>query len=167
MGFDLYSIGNPKSEKGEYFRNNVWWWRRLADYVINKTGVVDDKDADLWHYNDNHEVSKEEAIQIAKQLRYLIKTGDVDEYEKEVDEQMKIAEKHNARIEKVCNKLRKKVEKELGRTDVAPVEYPEKYKKKWDKLYGLKNWGENYPFSRKNVEQFIEFCEDSNGFTIG
>ena len=167
MGFDLYSIGNPKSEKGEYFRNNVWWWRRLADYVITKTGVVDDKDADRWHYNDNHEVSKEEALQIANQLRHLIKTGDVDEYAKEVQRQMEIAEKHNARVDKLRDQISKQAEKELGKTDVAPVEYPEKYKKKWDKLFQLKDWNDSYPFTRKNVEEFIEFCEDSNGFTIG
>jgi hypothetical protein len=39
MGFDLYSTKN-----NAYFRNNVWWWRRLASYVIDKTGVVDEKE---------------------------------------------------------------------------------------------------------------------------
>ena len=38
MGFDLYSLGNHKTDKGEYFRNNVWWWRRLADFVVEKNG---------------------------------------------------------------------------------------------------------------------------------
>ena len=38
MGFDLYSLGNHKNENGEYFRNSVWGWRRLADFVCQKTG---------------------------------------------------------------------------------------------------------------------------------
>ena len=46
MGFDLY--GNSKNKEGEYFRNNVWWWRRLADYVCEYTGVVDEKDKEQW-----------------------------------------------------------------------------------------------------------------------
>jgi hypothetical protein len=29
MGMDVYGK-EPKSDKGEYFRNNVWWWRPLA-----------------------------------------------------------------------------------------------------------------------------------------
>jgi len=167
MGFDLYSINKPKSEKGEYFRNNVWWWRRLASYVIEKTGVVDEKDAEWWHTNDNHKVSKEEAEQIAKQLRYLISTGDVDNYAKEVEVDIKTADKHNARVERLCRKLESIVERKVGKTDVAPCDYPKHYKKRWDKLYTMKDWTANYPFTRKNVEQFIEFCEDSNGFTIG
>ena len=55
MGFDLYSTGNHKTEKGEYFRNNVWWWRRLADFVCEYTGVVADEDKASWQHNDGHE----------------------------------------------------------------------------------------------------------------
>ena len=80
---------------------------------------------------------------------------------------MEIAEKHNARVDKLRDQISKQAQKELGTTDVAPIEYPEKYKKKWDKLFQLKDWNDSYPFTRKNVEEFIEFCEDSNGFTIG
>jgi len=36
MGFDLYSTGNHKSQKGEYFRNNVWWWRPLWDWTYEQ-----------------------------------------------------------------------------------------------------------------------------------
>ena len=31
MGMDVYGK-NPTSENGKYFRNNVWWWRPLAEY---------------------------------------------------------------------------------------------------------------------------------------
>ena len=34
MGMDVYGE-NPKNEKGEYFRNNVWWWRPLGDFVCS------------------------------------------------------------------------------------------------------------------------------------
>jgi hypothetical protein len=45
MGFRLIRKANLKTEKGEYFRNNVWWWRRLAEVRLRvQTGVVDDKD---------------------------------------------------------------------------------------------------------------------------
>ena len=51
MGFDLY--GNSNSE---YFRNNVWWWRRLADYVCEFTGVVDEKDKKKWRGTKKREL---------------------------------------------------------------------------------------------------------------
>jgi hypothetical protein len=31
MGMDVYGI-KPHSQKGEYFRNNIWWWHPLWDY---------------------------------------------------------------------------------------------------------------------------------------
>ena len=34
MGMDVYGR-RPKSERGEYFRNNIWWWHPLADFILN------------------------------------------------------------------------------------------------------------------------------------
>ena len=85
MGFDLYSLGNHKTDKGEYFRNNVWWWRRLADFVVEKTGVIDEQDREHWQTNSGHEVSEEKAMQIAKQLKALIKDGTVSKVIDEVE----------------------------------------------------------------------------------
>ena len=34
MGMDVYGK-EPKNETGEYFRSNVWWWRRLWDFVCD------------------------------------------------------------------------------------------------------------------------------------
>jgi hypothetical protein len=73
MGFDLYSTGKHKNKNGEYFRNNVWHWRRLAEFVCEHTGVVEEEHKKYWQSNDNHEVDGETALQIAKQLRALIK----------------------------------------------------------------------------------------------
>ena len=167
MGFDLYTLGNPKNDKGEYFRNNVWWWRRLADFVIHKTKVVSAEHQESWHYNDHHVVTKEEAEQIAKQLRHLISTGEVRAFEEEVKHNMVKAEQHNKRVEKLRKQLHDRVCKEVGDSDIVPRDYPEPYKTKWDKLWEFQDRNANYPFTQKNVEEFIEFCENSNGFTIG
>jgi hypothetical protein len=35
-----------EENKGYYFRNNVWWWRPLADYIIEFTGCVEEDDVD-------------------------------------------------------------------------------------------------------------------------
>ena len=161
MGFDLYSTKNDA-----YFRNNIWWWRRLASYVIDKTGVVDEKNARHWAYNNGHKVSKQEAFEIAKQLKYLISTGDVEKYASEVEKEIEQAEKHNVRVHKLQQKLEAIVEKKLGKKDIAPRDYPEHYNKRWDKLYSLQDFSSNYPFTVDNVKRFIEFCEKSEGFEI-
>ena len=54
----------------------------------------------------------------------------------------------------------------MGRDKVAPINYSEEDKKKWDDLHEKKLWGANYPFSVDNVVEFIEFAEDSRGFRI-
>jgi len=36
----------------------------------------------------------------------------------------------------------------------------------WDNIYSQRQPVENYPFSKKNVEEFIEFAENSGGFRI-
>ena len=162
MGFDLMSTGDHKTSKGEYFRNNVWWWRPLAQYVIEHTNCVAEKDAERWAYNDNHHVYADEAKAIAKQLKHLIATGHVKKYAEKFERGRKKMERENAKVQKELDAFQKKVGK-----DIAPNDYSKEDKKKWDSIYEKKVWGSHYPFSLKNVKEFAEFCEDSRGFTIG
>lgn len=166
MGFDLYSTGKHKSDTGEYFRNNVWWWRRLADFVITETGVVDEKDADNWHENGGHQVSQQEAEQIANQLEYLIATGRVQEYAKEVQEKISRAEETNKKVQEKFDKLHEKAIAETNDKGIIPRDYPEHLKAEWNSLWEEKDNNENYPFALENVKQFIAFCRESNGFRI-
>ena len=54
----------------------------------------------------------------------------------------------------------------MGKDSVAPKDYSEEDKKKWDSLYEKKSWSANYPFSVNHVTKFIEFAENSGGFEI-
>lgn len=50
MGMDV--IGqSPVSERGEYFRNNVWWWHPLWEYCERLAPDLIPSD-NLGHYND-------------------------------------------------------------------------------------------------------------------
>lgn len=167
MGFDLYSTGKHTSEKGEYFRNNVWHWRRLADFVVEQTGVIEEQDKEHWQFNNGHEVSGEVAKQIAQQLKHLIKDGTVSKAIKEVEEEEKKAERNNVQVQKLHEMLRDKVEKETGKKNLAPIDYPEADHDTWEWIQKRYDYGSSYPFTMENVEEFIKFCEDSNGFTIG
>ena len=151
---------------GDYFRSNVWWWRPLADYIITYTNCVSEDDIERWGYNDGHEVSEEEAKAIAKQLTHLIKIGHTRKHAEDYERERKKQEDFNKRIEKKLKAFEKSVEKKMGKDNVAPRDYSEEDKKKWDSLYEKKSWGANYPFSVNHVTQFIEFAENSGGFKI-
>ena len=166
MGFDLYSLGNHKTDKGEYFRNNVWWWRRLADFVCEQTGVIAETDKEHWQSNSGHEVDEQTAKQITKQLKALIKDGTVSKAIIEVEKEMEKAEKNNKFVDRCHEMLRAKVEKETGMTNLAPADYRGDDHDTWDWIQSKYSYGSSYPFTMENVQEFIEFCEQSNGFRI-
>ena len=155
--------------KGVYFRNNVWWWRQLANYVCEHTKCVDKEDFDKWQENGGHEVDEETANQIANQLEYLIKTGHAEKYKQEVDVVRKKAKEHNNKVEQKLSELRAEVAKIVGEDkakNLAPIDYPEPFHKKWNEIYAETDYRESYPFTIDNVRQFIEFARNSGGFRI-
>jgi hypothetical protein len=154
--------------KGVYFRNNVWWWRRLADYIMEHTKCVDKDDFDKWHENGGHEVDEETAIQIANQLEYLIKTGHAERHAEKVKKEKEEAKKHNSKVEKILDELKAQVAKATGKDveKLAPADYPDEYHKKWWELIDQKDYRDSYPFEIENVKEFIEFAKNSGGFKI-
>jgi len=153
---------------GVYFRNNVWWWRPLADYIIKKIKNEDwfnDEIAERLHDNSGFQFTEEQALCIKKHLEKGLRSGEVSKLAKKNQEEMKIAEKHNNQIQKKMDKLQKKVEKETGK-ETAPMEWDKKYKDEWDFLWESKDWRDSYPFCVKNVKAFSEFLGECGGFEI-
>ena len=150
MGFDLYGV-KAKSEKGEYFRNNVWWWRPLAKYVLRHVEVPEEV-AKHWEYNDGIEVKEKLAITIADTLDKLIKDGQTARYEKGYR-----AWQESLPLEEcdICEGT--------GQRDDAFVQG------KCNACEGAgkrQAWATNYPFEVDNVKEFADFCRESGGFRI-
>lgn len=83
MGFDLYGI-KAKKENGEYFRNNIWYWRPLAEYVLTYAGdCLDDKEKLYWESNDGQFVSENHGVDLGNKLLKLIDEGHTKAYEEE------------------------------------------------------------------------------------
>ena len=75
---------------GVYFRNNVWSWRPLWDFVCMACGdTMTTDDLQAGHYNDGHEIDAEQCEMIVERLEFLLKIGSVAKYEVErkVDEE--------------------------------------------------------------------------------
>ena len=75
--YESYQDANP----GIYFRNNVWWWRPLWDYVCDHCDCLEEKDYSKGWYNDGSFINKAKSKQIASTLRRLIKENHTSDYE--------------------------------------------------------------------------------------
>ena len=99
---DKWSDANHQLQEdnpGIYFRNNVWWWRPLWDYVWKLCGDCDEEDnfalaADRvitreqyeeGHHNSGAEINVHQAELIALRLNHAIKMGWVDEHKKQYE----------------------------------------------------------------------------------
>tara|TARA_R100000697_G_scaffold43342_1_gene56464 strand:- start:166 stop:759 length:594 start_codon:yes stop_codon:yes gene_type:complete len=159
---EKFEAENP----GHYFRNNVWWWRPLANYVLQLMGNEFTEDEQKsWHHNDGYEVSEEQARKIADRLEQELKTNRVKTVESFYKEKMKRASAKNKVLEKKRNELEKIVWDKTGQK-LAPVKYPEPFKQQWEDIQNQYDWEASYPFSEENVIEFMRFCRESGGFQI-
>lgn len=148
MGFDLIGL-NPDDKSGEYFRNNIWWWPPLWDYVCAVCSKVLSKtDKKMGHYNDGHVISEKKAKRMARILFREVTSGRTKEYE----QVFKIVTEH---IPDVVCKFCKGTGKVSNKTCVV-CEGKGRHRP----------WISRCFFSEENVLKFIEFCEHSGGFQI-
>tara|TARA_R100000008_G_scaffold71022_1_gene48749 strand:+ start:987 stop:1364 length:378 start_codon:yes stop_codon:yes gene_type:complete len=85
MGMDVYAVSpNPDVENSDYFRNNVWWWRPLWDFVANNcSDILSEEDIRAGQFNEGHHINANKAVAIATRLLQMIENGHVDNYVKE------------------------------------------------------------------------------------
>tara|TARA_R100000995_G_scaffold76504_1_gene46152 strand:+ start:152 stop:748 length:597 start_codon:yes stop_codon:yes gene_type:complete len=197
MGFDLYGQNpklkseepyidwtkNPTKEEkeeyfkarekfeeenpGHYFRNNVWWWRPLANYVLQlMENEFTGKEQASWHHNDGYEVSEEQAKKIADKLEKELKTNRVKTIEEFYKVKMKKAEEENKIVGQKHEELKKIVAEKTGKNNLVPREYPEPFNSQWNDIQKQFNYDSSYPFSEENVIDFMKFCRSSGGFQI-
>ena len=84
---DAYFEAKAKWETenpGYYFRNNIWWWHPLWDFVCLSCGdFMTEEDAEHGHHNGGHEIDEETAEKIVERLTFLLKVGGVKKFEEE------------------------------------------------------------------------------------
>jgi len=160
---DKYHIEVP----GYYFRNNVWYWRPLWDFVCSTCDdILTEKDMEGGSFNDGHKISKTKAMKIASRLRKMDKLGTLKKSEDIYKKQKIHCDEHNKKVQKKMDSLKNEVVELTKDKNIAPKDFPRLYKKEWDRLYNQKKWTSSYPFDAQNVRAFIIFCENSGGFII-
>lgn len=152
---------------GYYFRNNVWFWRPLANLitVLNEEWLTEEQKERLQD-NSGFEFSEEEAIRIKLSLEKAINSGWLKKAEKQWKKEAKQAELWNAQINEQMEKLKKEAIKETAQDHIIPLNYPPHLKLKWDKLWESEDRTSNYPVSLKNAEEFVAFLNECGGFKV-
>ena len=152
---------------GNYFRNNVWWWRPLWTFTCDHCAdFLTEDDMNGGCYNDSYIITEDKAVAIAERLYEALKEPETQEY---LDNHMKVmekAKKHNEMIEQEKKALDEIAVAITGDKNVAPIDYPKDLKKKFDELMKKRDWASSYPINRENIENFARFAEQSGGFSI-
>ena len=142
---------------GTYFRNNVWWWRPLWQFVTGVCeGILTEKDIERGSFNDGHKISKTKANRIATKLYAMIDNGQVKEYEDEYKKDLASLEQVDCEI---CDATGKRQEPPKTGAGDRECNGCGGTGKKDD-------WAKSYPFSEDNIRQFANFCANSGGFRI-
>jgi len=157
-----YEDKNP----GVYFRNNCWWWRPLANFIIEKCDWLTQEQQARLHDNSGFEFSQHEAGTIADTLQKMVDAGTAAEREEMNKRERAVAEEWNKGIYAQQSEVEKEAIKETGNAKLVPYDYPDHFKKKWDDLQEQTDRKAHYPFKEANVKEFICFLRECGGFKV-
>jgi hypothetical protein len=166
MGMDVYGTS------GNYFRNSVWGWHPLADYIVSVAPTTAAA-CKHWHTNSGGGLDAEGAKTLALVLQKHIDSGHTAVYERRYKEWQASLPNETCHI---CNGTGVRSDA-IGRESLQhlraiPIDpsHPRSGEIGWcngcdGKGYN-RNFKANYPFSVENVQEFADFCRDSGGFEI-
>lgn len=180
MGFDLYAL-NPVAVKqlrdgdyetlfktdSSYFRNNVWWWRRLWEFTSKHCAdILSEEDIERGHSNECHCITDKKAKAIAARLTELIKDGTAAAYETDVKKYIEEEEKKEKKAKAAFLKKHQCTTEDEFRKLAESTLNSEERHKLWESYHETTRWGAAYPFSVENLRNFATFCDASMGFEI-
>jgi hypothetical protein len=160
MGMDVYG-SQPTDSKGEYFRNNIWWWRPLWNYVEENFPDIAQKVPGA-HYNAGDGLNAEDSLLLASLMQDHIDRGLVKKFETTWKDTIENAPDEPCEY---CSQTgARKWEAGSIQNDTAQDLY-----KECNVCNGTgmkKSFITMYPFSEENVIEFTEFLKSCGGFSI-
>jgi len=164
----------PSTKEGEYFRNNLWWWRPLWDYcAVIGEDIIDKSVWESGHYNDGAGLDAEDALALGLRLMQEIESGRTAEYEAEYRTELAELPMEQCDLCAGTGIRTDKVGREMGMHDKALEDEVATVVGRlhgWCngcRGYGKKeNWATHYPFQVSNVKEFAIFLMGSGGFSI-
>lgn len=189
MGMDVIGT-NPKNKKGEYFRNNWWYWRPLWEFC---EFVAPELTCQVEHAgsNDGDGLDGDNAKALGEALRRAIKAGVAKEYNAERTawlESLPIrpclhCEATGKRTwlfspdrKDMKPAMRYDIMKALLDENALPEYEKEEVPEGWTEearecnacggTGGEQHWAKSYPFDEKNVSEFATFLVNCGGFQL-
>lgn len=146
-----------KENPGIYFRNNVWWWRPLWNYVCEVCeDVMSNEDMNAGCSNSGYKISESTVDRMVEKLVVEIALDNHKKHEEAYMEEIKNLPKEECTI---CEGTGKRKE--------PPLVGAGKLRCNGCSGTGEKEaWESHYPFSAKNVEEFLSFLSESGGIQI-
>ena len=154
MGMDIHGK-NPKNIGGEYFRNNVWWWRPLANYVCAIAPDIT-QHCSQWQSNDGDGLNETQCKQLAERIREDIGSGATLAYEQAYKAGLQHMPDESCDI--CAGTGYRKETPDTGAGDIPCNGCSETGK--------VSAWETHYPFELSNVEEFADFLTNCGGFEI-
>ncbi len=157
MGMDIYGKA-PASTEGEYFRNSVWWWHPLAEYITDSHPDLAAA-CTLWHTNDGDGLDADDAAALADALTEDLNNGAVALYEAERSVQIAALPRETCQLCAGTGTRSDDIGVQMGFTARG-----------WcngcDGLGDREPWAASYVFDVANVAEFAKFARASGGFEI-
>jgi hypothetical protein len=154
MGMDV--IGNEEA----YFRNNVWRWRPLADYICRTAPDVALK-CKHWQTNDGDGLNEADSLRLAEVLSAEIESGRTKAYA------IRYRSEQEATPNEPCE-----ICEGTGTRLPWPQVGPGNPKLDGVKCKGCNGtgyrrpWSCSYRFEVENVQEFVRFLRSCGGFKI-
>jgi hypothetical protein len=170
MGMDVYGV-SATTERGEYFRNNVWWWRPLWNYCVELAPeLCGNVDGDT---NGGDGLDAEGADDLSVILFNELASGRTAKYEQKYNEMIANLPRHSCKYCDGTGTRTDEVGQDMG---MSKRELSPEIQIIAGRTHGWCNacngegkqdsWEASYPFSAENVREFAEFLADCGGFQI-
>ena len=144
---------------GAYFRNNVWYWRPLWNFVCEVCDdILTQKDMEKGMENSGHVISKTKAKKIASRLRKM---------DKDLEDHQIGHERHMSNLKDVECDICYGTGRRNDDIGVSARNADPDYTCNGCNGKGTRRpFAASYPFDADNVREFGKFCSDSGGFDI-
>ena len=162
MGYDLYKVKNGEVvdidwsniKRGEYFRESVWGWKPLWQFICLcvGSGILTEEDEKQGWYNSCHYIDGAKALKLADVLKEIIKDRSHIDY----------VNKRNERLDDLpledCD--------HCNATGIRNDEHVQGTCNGCDGKGKKKSFETYYRLDVESIEQFEDFCRHSGGFEI-
>lgn len=175
MGMDI-SGKNPSTRDGEYFRNNVWWWRPVLIYLADRN-LITDEEATKMSYNDGAGLEHEQCVNIAEFIEQDIADGGMKKWEDEYmanlnalpDKECHCVKEEKEGMSKVMvgiETMARKAGAVLSGGEIEPWAAPDPNCGSCKGTGSVRPFDTNYPFEVTNMAEFGKFLKGCGGFEV-